>query len=309
MNDQVLIELSQVGKHYDHTEVLQAVDLTLHPGEMLALMGHNGAGKTTLIKLILGLIQADVGQLSVLGCAPGLRNQQIGYVPENVSFYPMLTGRETLEYFARLNGLSRKAARQRSTALLDRVGLSPSADRRVKHYSKGMKQRLGLAQALLPSVHRGGSETAPSLLILDEPTVGLDPIATLDFFRLLAELREQGCGVIICTHVLPGLEPYLDSALILNRGRAVAQGRIDDLFVQADLPVSMAARGLNGSLRSDRVLQQYAQTDDRLVFPASQKLAVLQAALAYPALADIQVVSPGLPELYQHFLTQAETVQ
>lgn len=306
MSNTLLLNLEQVSKSYDKTPVLQDANVQLQRGEMLALLGHNGAGKTTLIKLILGLIPATQGSVQVLQRRPGQHNHQIGYVPENVSFYPLLTGRETLEYFARLNGLKRKTAKAIVSKLLDNVGLTDACDRPVKTYSKGMKQRLGLSQALLPSAIDGKTLLEPSLLILDEPTVGLDPIATLDFFKLLTDLRNHGCGVVICTHVLPGLEQYLDQILILNRGCTVAQGSFASLLETASLPISVTTTGLNGALRSDVALQPFLQPNGQLIFPVKEKVAVLKALTEYHALQDIDIRTPGLPEIYQHFLTQPE---
>ncbi|MDX5298691.1 MAG: ABC transporter ATP-binding protein, partial [Gammaproteobacteria bacterium] len=158
------IQLDGITQHYGATAVLHDLSLHLPPGEVLGLFGHNGAGKTTTIKLILGLLQPTQGQVQVLGGSPqDVRIKlQIGYLPENVMFYPQLSGRETLRHFARL----KQAPDAQVSSLLDQVGLSTAADRRVKTYSKGMRQRLGLAQALLGK---------PRLLLLDEPTVGLDP--------------------------------------------------------------------------------------------------------------------------------------
>src|SRR5690606_20320000 len=158
---------------------------------------HNGAGKTTTIKLILGLLQPTQGQVQVLGGSPqDVRIKlQIGYLPENVMFYPQLSGRETLRHFARL----KQAPDAQVSSLLDQVSLSTAADRRVKTYSNCMRQRLGLAQALLGK---------PRLLLLDEPTVGLDPIATQTLYRLLDTPRAPGTSVILSSHVLPGVEAY-----------------------------------------------------------------------------------------------------
>ncbi|MCW8886220.1 MAG: ABC transporter ATP-binding protein, partial [Motiliproteus sp.] len=197
-----IVELERVEKHYQSVHALQGLDLVIQPGEILGLFGHNGAGKTTTIKLILGLIEATKGTVRVFGEDPTLseaRNlrRKLGFLQENVSFYDQLTGLEVLNYFAKLKGVSKKQSRE----LLHQVGLDHAIKRRVKTYSKGMRQRLGLAQALLGD---------PKLLLLDEPTVGLDPIATQDFYQRLNQLKERGCTIILCSHVLPGVEKYID---------------------------------------------------------------------------------------------------
>ena len=187
-----VIELQRVTKRHGALVRLAEMDLTIKEGEMLALLGHNGAGKTTIMKLILGLIAPSSGHVDVLGGAPDgphaerLR-RQLGYLPENVTFYEQLTGREVLTYFARL----KRADRHQVTVLLERVGLVEAADRRVKTYSKGMRQRLGLAQALLGS---------PRLLLLDEPTTGLHSHDIHYLMEALDQLLAKGHSIVIIEH-------------------------------------------------------------------------------------------------------------
>src|SRR5690606_17723098 len=187
------IEMHSVRHGYGSTTVLHDLSLTVGAGEVLGLFGHNGAGKTTTMKLILGVLRPDAGEVRVLGVPAGeaRARRELGHLPENGSFYPQLSGRETLAYFARLKGVPVSGI----AALLDQVGLTDAADRRVRTYSKGMRQRLGLAQALLGE---------PRLLLLDEPTVGLDPIATADLYALIDDLRRRGTTVVLCSHVLAG---------------------------------------------------------------------------------------------------------
>ena len=202
------VEIQGVSQRYGSMTVLHDLSLNLGEGEVLGLFSHNGAGKTTSMKLILGLLAPSEGQVKVLGRAPNdpQVRRQLGYLPENVTFYPQLSGRETLRHFARLKG----AALGQVDELLEQVGLAHAADRRVKTYSRGMRQRLGLAQALLGE---------PRLLLLDEPTVGLDPIATQDLYQLIDRLRQRGTSIILCSHVLPGVEAHINRAAILAKGR------------------------------------------------------------------------------------------
>ncbi|MFQ3230545.1 ABC transporter ATP-binding protein [Reinekea sp.] len=301
MTDTILLRLNNIQKSYQNIQALNGVSLELKAGQMMALLGHNGAGKTTLMKIILGMFPADTGDALILGDQPGVHNHAIGYVPENVNFYPTLTGKETLLYFAQLNGLSKKEANTIAEKLLIDVRLDDAKDRAVKQYSKGMKQRLGLAQALLPATADGKNYVDPSLLILDEPTVGLDPIATAEFYELLANLQLKGCGVIICTHVLPGIEAYIDTALILDHGKAIASGTMSELQSIAELPVTLVASTTGGALEFNDDLAPYQSAENTLRVPINKKLEVLKTLLNHPNVTDIQVNAPMLPEIYQHF--------
>lgn len=293
--------LENVSYRYDKRPVLQGIDLRLEPGEILGLFGHNGAGKTTSIKLILGLMQPTQGTVSVLGGHAGdpQVTQHIGYLPENVMFYPQLTGREILSHFARLKG----ASLQQVPELLKQVGLGDAMDARTKTYSKGMRQRLGLAQALLGK---------PKLLMLDEPTVGLDPVATADLYRLLRVLREEGTGIVLCSHVLPGVEPYIDRAAILTEGALQAVGDLTALRRQANMPVTLSLDPANSISALERVIDKAStssglmiKTDNgrlRVDVQPREKMALLKAVMASGEVADISIHQPSLEDLYVHFI-------
>src|SRR5579859_627099 len=205
--------LEGVTKLYGRQAAVEAVDLVLRPGETLALAGHNGAGKSTLIKLMLGLIRPTQGRLAVLGQDPAAGGAasarlEIGYLPENVAFDPAMTGAETLAFYARL----KRQPVARNAELLERVGIAKAAAQRVGTYSKGMRQRLGLAQALLGT---------PRLLLLDEPTSGLDPALRQSFYEIVRALRDQGAAVLLSSHALTEIEAQVDRIVIMNRGRKV----------------------------------------------------------------------------------------
>ncbi|PHQ27274.1 copper ABC transporter ATP-binding protein [Marinobacter guineae] len=293
--------LENVSYRYDKSPVLQGIDLRLEPGEILGLFGHNGAGKTTSIKLILGLMQPTQGTVSVLGGHAGdpQVTQHIGYLPENVMFYPQLTGREILSHFARLKGASLRQVPE----LLKQVGLDDAMDARTKTYSKGMRQRLGLAQALLGK---------PKLLMLDEPTVGLDPVATADLYRLLRELRDEGTGIVLCSHVLPGVEPYIDRAAILTEGSLQAVGDLTALRRQANMPVTLSLDPANSISALERVIDKAStssglmiKTDNgrlRVDVQPREKMALLKAVMASGEVADISIHQPSLEDIYVHFI-------
>lgn len=294
------VDLDNARKDYGRVTALHGLTLQIPQGEVVGLLGHNGAGKTTTIKLILGLIAPSSGSVEVLGsspCAKGARSLRMrwGYLPENVCFYNQLTGREVLDYFARLK---RVRAGERD-ALLERVGLGEAADRRVKTYSKGMRQRLGLAQALLGQ---------PRLLMLDEPTVGLDPIAVRDFFSTLDELRRQGTTVILSSHVLPGIEQHIDRVAILQAGALKALGTLEQLRREAGLPLTIRAdgewqKGYWETRLSEQGIAQYKVNGTRLEVDSSleAKLDVMRFLLADKSVHDLDVQQPSLESLYVHY--------
>ncbi|WP_144820338.1 ABC transporter ATP-binding protein [Marinobacter piscensis] len=292
--------LENVSYRYDKALVLNGVDLRLEPGEILGLFGHNGAGKTTSIKLILGLMTPCAGNLSVLDGEAGdpKVSQYIGYLPENVMFYPQLTGREILAHFARLKGASLRQVPE----LLGRVGLEDAMDARVKTYSKGMRQRLGLAQALLGK---------PRLLMLDEPTVGLDPVATADLYRLLRGLRDEGTGIVLCSHVLPGVEPYIDRAAILTEGALKAAGDLPALRRQANMPITLTLEAENDEAALQAVVEKTAGTSvikrdnsGRLSVAVrpEEKMPLIQALMMSGEVRDLGIYQPTLEDLYVHFI-------
>ncbi|PRB84240.1 ABC transporter ATP-binding protein [Pseudomonas sp. MYb185] len=295
------VDIQGVSQRYGSMTALRQLELHLEPGEVLGLFGHNGAGKTTTMKLILGLLTPSEGQVRVLGQAPNdpTVRRQLGYLPENVMFYPQLSGRETLYHFARIKG----AALQQADELLEQVGLAHAADRRVKTYSKGMRQRLGLAQALLGS---------PQLLLLDEPTVGLDPIATQDLYVLIDRLRQQGTSVILCSHVLPGVEAHINRAAILAGGRLEAIGTLASLRTEAGLPSRIRASGLQ---RREQLLQtmningnqiRLLGTDGIEVTGSSRgKMDLLRQLLNQDQPSDIEIFQPSLEDLYRYYTERA----
>ncbi len=290
------VELHNVYQQYGTMAVLDNISLTLAEGEVLGLFGHNGAGKTTTVRLVLGLLQATSGEVRVLGGTPGDSDirRQIGFLPENVMFYPQLTGRETLEHFARLKG----AFRQQVDELLEQVGLAAASSKRVKTYSKGMRQRLGLAQALLGQ---------PRLLLLDEPTVGLDPIATQELYQVIGRLRSEGTSIVICSHVLPGVEPYIDRAAVLALGRMEAVGSLHELRTQAKLPVRIRVAGLSIEQLSAPEVQEirtlHKDWHELFVAPEDKLFTVQRVLQLQPQ--DIEVQAATLEDLYGYYMKKA----
>lgn len=293
-----------LSKLYGANHAIEGVDLTLPAGSTLALIGHNGAGKTTLMKLILGLIRPSAGTLAVLGTAPGSgtleRRRQIGFLPENVAFHDELTGTQTLRFYARLKG----ASLSQCGSLLERVGLAFAAGRRVKTYSKGMRQRLGLAQALLGE---------PRLMLLDEPTTGLDPASRMEFFRIMRELSDRGATVIISSHILTELEARTDLVAIMNRGKLAAFGPLEILRRRADLPARLTVATPNGigrilealgGLALGHKVAEDGRSAEVLCRVADKMAAVRKLAGLGAAVSDLDISHPGLDDIYRHFSPQ-----
>jgi ABC-2 type transport system ATP-binding protein len=201
---------------------LEAVTLQVGVGEVVGLLGPNGSGKTTLLKIVLGLLAPSAGSCRVFG-VPSERveaRRGVGYLPEAPDFSPHLTGYELVCYHARLGAVPARTLRATVESAITRVGLTGAMHRRVGTYSQGMRQRLGLAQALVPD---------PRLLVLDEPVAGVDPVGAAEFCRLVGQFKAQGRTVLFSSHLLGQVERVCDRVVVLDRGRLVLQGRVEEL--------------------------------------------------------------------------------
>lgn len=286
-----ILTFSNLTKRYGDACALNAVDFVMSAGERVALIGHNGAGKSTLMKLVLGLITPTSGRIAISGHAPGspVARALTAYLPENVAFHPALTGREQLVHYLHLRGVSPRLAEE----LLARVGLTEAAGRRIGTWSKGMRQRLGLAQALIGS---------PRLMLLDEPTSGLDPVSRGEFYALLEDLSAQGTAIVLSSHALSEIEARTDRVVVLARGQKVAEGPIAQLRVDAALPLTLLLYPCHGGTR--RVMQVFPEakpigTALSVTLKPSEKIAVTaRIAAAGHALQDFELHAAGLDEVY-----------
>ena len=206
---------------------LNALDLSIKKGEIFGLLGPNGSGKTTTIKLLLGLLFPTSGDATVFGmpAADVLKNERIGYLPEESYLYRFLNAEETLDFYGRLFDMPAEVRKERSASLIKLVGLEADRKRTLREYSKGMRQRIGLAQALIND---------PELVILDEPTSGLDPIGTIWMKDLIKQLRDQGKTVLMCSHRLDDVQDVCDRIAILFNGDLQELGEVSKLVEDAE---------------------------------------------------------------------------
>ena len=288
-----------VAKHYGALRAVDGVDLTVQRGEIFGLIGHNGAGKSTLFKMMLGLIAPSAGEIFVDGAKVGGRDfraarRHIGYLPENVVLYDNLTGLETLRFFARLKG----APKAQCELTLARVGLAQAATRPLREYSKGMRQRLGFAQALLGT---------PRVLFLDEPSNGLDPQAIREFYATLRDLRNEGVTIIITSHVLAELQERVDRLAIMVAGKIEAVGSVQALRDQVQLPLSLSLRLASADAAlAQQALAQLSGVSSvvtpaglRVSCPHAAKMAVLGVAAGLGArLLDLDIHEPSLEDVF-----------
>lgn len=228
MSEEIVVRTENLTRAYNEKVAVDGLNLRLVKGEIYGFLGPNGAGKTTTILMLLGLTEPTTGRAEVLGLDPFRQplevKRRVSYLPENLGFYRDLTGRENLRYVARLNGLNGAASERGIQEALERVELADAADQRVAVYSRGMRQRLGLAGVLVKK---------PQVMILDEPTLGLDPQGTKAILALIRSLRmEEKITVLLCSHQLHQVQEICDRVGIMNRGRMVAEGTLEELSGQ-----------------------------------------------------------------------------
>jgi ABC-2 type transport system ATP-binding protein len=244
---------------------LRALNLQIFRGEIFGLLGPNGSGKTTTIKLLLGLLFPTEGDGYVFGesAIQVKKNERIGYLPEESYLYRFLNAEETLDFYGRLFNMPRSVRRQRAAQLIDMVGLTKDRKRQLKEYSKGMRQRIGLAQALIND---------PELVILDEPTSGLDPLGTRWMKDLILDLRNQGKTVLMCSHRLDDVQDVCDRIAILYDGELQEYGKVAQLLEDAArLELRAAGVKLNEELQRDleAVLRKHGGTLESIGHPTT----------------------------------------
>jgi ABC-2 type transport system ATP-binding protein len=307
----------RLSKRYGDLVAVDNLDLEVHAGEIFGLLGQNGAGKTTTILMLLGLTEPSAGGARVVGLDPTRKplevKRRVGYLPDNVGFYDGMTGRQNLRYTARLNGLSGPEAERKISEAIEHVGMAARADTNTDTYSRGMLQRLGIADALVKD---------PSVLILDEPTTAIDPIGVVEILDMLRELvRERGLAVLLSSHLLAQVQSVCDRVGIFAAGKLIGVGTVPELaerFGDGTARIEVGFEGLRKSDLADtaRVLQSVEGVTEVhapvvvsepfvvLVKPASSAPAAREALLALAAskgmrLSSIREEQASLDEIYR----------
>lgn len=251
-----MLKIENLKKNFGRTVALDGLNMTVEDGALYGFVGPNGAGKTTTIKMIIGLLAPDSGRVLVNGASaaddPRAVRSGIGYVPDSFGIYDNLKVTEYMEFFAACYGLTGLKARKRGQALLEQVGLDDKADFYVEGLSRGMKQRLCLARALIHN---------PSFLIMDEPTAGLDPRTRYEFKEILKDLRGQGKTVLISSHILPELAEICTDIGIVDQGRMVAEGSLDQILEKINVTTPLMISLADGQQTALKILRSHPDVE------------------------------------------------
>ncbi len=305
---EAVIETQGLTKRYGRVVAVDNLNLRVHAGEVYGLLGPNGSGKTTTILMLLGLTEPTRGAVRVLGLDPAREplevKRRVGYLPDSVGFYGELTARENLMYTAKLNGIPRAEAQQRIAEVLERMGLEKVADRPVAAFSRGMRQRLGLADVLLKR---------PQIAILDEPTLGLDPEAAHQFLDLIASLKHEGITVLLSSHLLHQVQAICDRVGLFHQGRLVLEGSVHELAQRVlggawrihlraegpDLEAHLAQ--LPGVVRVHRALNgTYTLEAERDLRPEAAERVIAAGG----RLLELSIEEPSLDEVYTRYFQE-----
>lgn len=294
-----MLELIDLSKNFGEIRAVESVSLKIREGEMFGLVGPNGSGKSTLLKMMLGISRPTSGRVLMAGRELDERGwremrKRIGYMPERVSFYDNLTGRETVALFARVKG----GDPSRTDDLLNRVGLAHAADRKVGGYSKGMRQRLNLAQAL---------SNDPDLLVLDEPSSGLDPVGTKEFYAIIESVRaRKKLTVVLSSHILAEIEDRIDRVAVMKNGFLKAVGSLGELYTSLRLPLKITL-SVNGAAQEMAALMRNAGALDVVIHdgrlfadvPRTDKLRILSSLMErQDGFHDLSIREPNLEEVF-----------
>ncbi|HLH51841.1 MAG TPA: ABC transporter ATP-binding protein [Roseiarcus sp.] len=302
-----IVRAQALTKRYGSTLAVDRLDLAIEEGEVFGLLGPNGAGKTTTILMLLGLTEPTSGFARVAGFDP-LRQplevkRRAGYMPDQLGFYDDLSGAANLRYIARLVGLSSREADARIAQALERVRLSEAAEKRVKTYSRGMRQRLAVAEILMKRA---------SLAILDEPTSGLDPQSTREFLDLIRSLKADGVTIMLSSHLLDQVQSICDRVALFSRGKIGLMGRVSDLLSEVlggshVIRVEAEGAGLEEAVAKVPGVTRVAREDGQLVVEAKGDLRAAIARAVVEAGGSLTMIAAGhasLADVYARYFEE-----
>ncbi len=307
-----VIETQDLTKRYNGVTAVDNLNLTIQEGEIFGMLGPNGSGKTTTILMLLGLTEPTAGQVRVLGLDPARQplsvKARVGYIPDQVGFYDDLTAVENLMYTAKLNGIPRKEALARIDDALDRMGLSEVKDRAVKTYSRGMKQRLAVADVLIKQPH---------MVIMDEPTQGLDPEGAHEFLKIIRDLKDENITVLLASHLLHQVQSVCDRVGLFNQGRMAISGTVEELaqkYMKGGYRIELEAIGdreaIEKALKEVEGVTDVAYLGrDRYEVRAKGDLraeAARAVVLAGGGLLGLHVEAPSLDDIYVRFFQEVK---
>ena len=308
MTDSVL-ETKGLTKHYGDFIAVDHLDLSVKKGEVFGLLGPNGAGKTTTILMLLGLTEPTKGKVSVLGFDPARQplsvKARVGYMPDEVGFYDDLSARENLVYIAKLNGISRDQIKKRVEDAIERVHLTDVIDHRTGTFSRGMRQRLGLADVLIKK---------PQLIIMDEPTQGLDPELAHEFLGMIHSLKEEGTTILLSSHLLHQVQVICDRVGLFNKGKMVIQGTVPELarkVLGGAYRIQIEAEGQSAqllkALKSLQDVNKVNRVNGAYEIEASDDVRADAADAVIKAggrLRGLNVESQSLDDIYTHYFEE-----
>ncbi|MBO0991970.1 ABC transporter ATP-binding protein [Bacillus sp. SD088] len=314
MVTEAIIELDQITKSYHNHDAVDHLSLSIYKGEVFGLLGPNGAGKTTSILMLLGLTEPTSGRVEVAGINstkhPIEVKKKVGYLPDNVGFYTHMTGMDNLLFTARLNGIPKAEARERATQLLKKVGLSDAAAKKAGEYSRGMKQRLGLADVLIKN---------PEIIILDEPTLGIDPEGVRDFLQLIQELnKKENMTVLLSSHHLHQVQQVCDRVGIFVDGKLLAQGDLAalnrQLFIEDSIVIEVTASPFDDNLVANLqevrgVTKLEKVQDNRFDIHCQEDISPLLSRMIIESGSDLYQLNRknfGLDEIYHRYFEGRE---
>jgi ABC-2 type transport system ATP-binding protein len=316
--DNYVLTTEGLTKRYGDFVAVDSLNLSIRQGEVYGLLGPNGAGKTTTILMLLGLTEPTAGQAHVLGYDPWRQplrvKARVGYLPDQVGFYDELTAHENLVYIARLNGLRRADMMERISANIARMGLSDVVHKPVGTYSRGMRQRLGVAEVLLKQ---------PQLIIMDEPTTGLDPEAARSFLQMIRQLKDEGITIMLSSHQLHQVQAVCDRVGLFHKGRLVLEGTVDELAQRVrggtehgayriHLRIEGDMQMLEGAVRQVDGVVGFVRNGSGYVAEARQDLRAEVASAVVSAggrLLALDMEAPSLDDIYAQYFQHASIGQ